>query len=147
MGTNGNLGKKKYYFDDQHPRGALESRPPWIHQRWWLSRLAALPLIPCGKIPDHGETVGYYTPLYAGQILGHRCPVCGWDKPVLVQEGFSDPCPPVTPLPVTLSRAEKQAEYRRQLTAGLKVKRRRIRRRELRLRVHRAWGDRIPDDL
>ena len=133
----GNKGKT--YHRDSRRHWAESPRPPWLTQRWWLAQLADLPQRFCGKIPDHGEATAYYTPFSMGQMLGYRCPVCGWDKPVLVQEAFLDPCAPAEPLPPTKTKSEKVADYR-------------ARRKALGLRTRwdtpkKSPWDRIPDDL
>ena len=75
------------------------TRPVWESSAWWQRQLEQTPSATCVRNVLHGTCVTFTTATKLGRTITHHCPVCGWEKPVLVQEGGLAPCMPVSELP------------------------------------------------
>ena len=93
-------GKQKGRVREKLTLRQMPPRPEWESTEWWQQQLAHMPATECARNIMHGFARIFTTATYLGRTITHHCPVCGWEKAALVQEGGLEPCVPSPPLPV-----------------------------------------------
>ena len=101
MGTQAKRATKEYwkYYVRAAAMQPEAPRPAWESPAWWQAQLEQTPSAECGRNALHGICTTFTTVTRLGRTITHHCPVCGWEKPVLVQEGGLEPCVPADALP------------------------------------------------
>ena len=74
---------------------------PWEQGEWWRLRAHELPARDCARNALHGPARLYFHSSALGKVLGYSCRACGWDAPVLVQEGPGEPSAPLREAPLS----------------------------------------------
>ncbi len=95
--TSGTQPGKKHEADRLFLIDRPVRRPPWESADWWVRKANGYAPRDCGKNATHGPARLRYQTGFAGRSLAWSCQVCGWDLPVLVQEGANEPCAPSAP--------------------------------------------------
>ena len=108
------IGKQKGRVRERLVTRPLPPRPEWESTEWWQRQLAQTPLVACARNATHGDCATFTTITHLGRTITRRCPVCGWEQAVLVQEGGLEPCPPSLALPVKVTRTMSEEVKARQ---------------------------------
>lgn len=85
----------------------LPQHGEWESPQWWQARRDELSARDCARNTLHGTARTYMHVSALGKALGYHCPLCGWDEPMLVQDGPAAPCAPVRE--ITLNRHQLAA--------------------------------------
>jgi hypothetical protein len=101
---------------------AVAERPEWEQVTWWQTRREALPARECKRNALHGAARTYVHVSHLGKVMGYCCVVCGWDLPVLVQDGPAEPTTPSTEVKLSNHQLAALSKTPEALRAGARVR-------------------------